>query len=81
MTISRKLGHWPWVLIGTVGIIAMAMVAINRGEQVNAVWLLTAGVSVYLIAYRYYSLFIARRVLVVDPDRITPAHGRTDGLD
>ena len=81
MTISRKLGHWPWVVIGTVGIIAMAMVAINRGEQVNAVWLLTAGVSVYLIAYRYYSRFIAKRVLGVDPERITPAHGQTDGLD
>ncbi|KKC24779.1 carbon starvation CstA family protein [Sphingomonas sp. SRS2] len=81
MTKSRTFGPWPWIAIGTLGVFAMAMVAINRGEQVNAVWLLAAGVSVYLIAYRFYGMFIARRVLAIDPDRITPAVGRCDGLD
>nr|WP_047165547.1 carbon starvation CstA family protein [Sphingomonas sp. Y57] len=76
-----KHSRWPWIAIGTLGLFGMAMVAIDRGEEVNAVWLLAAGVSVYLIAYRFYGLFVARRVLVVDPQRITPAIGRCDGLD
>ena len=57
------------------------MVALSRGERVNAIWLLIAAVSVYLIAYRFYARFIATRVLGIDPARPTPAHVHGDGLD
>ncbi|SUJ35598.1 Carbon starvation protein A [Sphingomonas paucimobilis] len=56
------------------------MVATVRGEPINALWIVAAAVSVYLIAYRYYALFIAR-VIGIDPSRPTPAIRRADGLD
>lgn len=47
----------------------------------NALWIVVAAVCVYLIAYRYYGLFIAKRVLAVDSSRMTPAVRHNDGLD
>ncbi|MEN2747998.1 carbon starvation CstA family protein [Sphingomonas sp. T9W2] len=52
-----------------------------RGEPVNALWIVVAALCVYAIAYRFYGLFIASRVLRVDPSRPTPAVRRDDGLD
>jgi carbon starvation protein len=63
------------------GAIAFAVVALNRGEPVNAVWLVVAAVSVYSIAYRFYSRFIANTVLELDAKRLTPAEKHNDGLD
>jgi carbon starvation protein len=74
--------HWSiWVLISLVGAVALGMVALNRGEAVNAVWLVIAAVCAYLIAFRFYSLFIANAVLQVDGTRATPAVRHNDGLD
>ncbi|MEH3147850.1 MAG: carbon starvation protein A [Methylobacterium frigidaeris] len=73
--------HGPWALVGALGAAALAVVATNRGESVNALWIVVAAVSVYLIAYRYYSLYIAGRVMKLDPDRATPAQRHNDGLD
>ncbi|HEX5276381.1 MAG TPA: carbon starvation CstA family protein [Fluviicoccus sp.] len=70
-----------WSLIALAGAGALAVLALNRGETVNAVWLMIAALSVYLIAYRYYSRFIANTVLQLDDSRVTPAHARNDGLD
>ncbi|WP_279635705.1 carbon starvation CstA family protein [Herbaspirillum rubrisubalbicans] len=53
----------------------------QRGESINAVWLVVASVYVYLIAYRFYSKFIAQRVLGLDGQRMTPAYKFNDGLD
>ena len=53
-------------------------VALSRGEPVNAVWLVIAAVCSYLVAYRYYSLFVARTVAGVDATRLTPAMRRND---
>ena len=58
-----------------------SLCALNRGETINAVWLVIAAVYVYLIAYRCYSLFIANKVLQLDPSRATPAVRHNDGLD
>lgn len=55
--------------------------ALSRGEQVNAVWLVLAAACVYSIAYRFYSLFIANKVFELDARRLTPAHRLADGLD
>ncbi|WP_237132633.1 carbon starvation CstA family protein [Pseudohongiella sp. O18] len=70
-----------WAFIAVFGSICLAVLALHRGETISALWLVCASISVYLIAYRYYSRFIANRVLLVDPTRPTPAHTMSDGLD
>src|SRR5215217_6271623 len=73
--------HGPWVLVGILGALAFAIIATARGEHVNALWIVVAAIAVYLIAYRYYSLYIARHVMRLDPSRPTPAVRHNDGLD
>jgi carbon starvation protein len=70
-----------WFALAVLGAAALAVVALTRGETINAVWLVVAAVCTYLIAYRFYSLYIARRVLRLDPTRPTPAVRHNDGLD
>ncbi len=79
---SNKYGqHALWVLVAIFGAVALGTIALNRGETVNALWIVVAAVSVYLIAYRYYSLFIAHTVVSLDANRPTPAVRHNDGLD
>src|SRR5260370_9170582 len=70
-----------WGVFAEIGGLAFAAVAVGRGESVNGVWLVTAALLVYFIAYRYYSRFIANRVLQLDDTRQTPALRHNDGLD
>ena len=70
-----------WAGVIGLGTIAFGVVALSRGESVNAAWLVIAAVCIYFIAYRFYALFIARKVLAVDPTRQTPAYRHNDGLD
>jgi carbon starvation protein len=70
-----------WGLVAIAGAIAFAMLALSRGEHVNALWLVIAAVSCYSIAYRFYSLFIAKKVFELDDRRLTPAVRLNDGLD
>ena len=76
--ISSQIG---WLVLALVGAFALGYVALNRGESINALWIIVAAVSVYLISYRYYSRFIADKVLGVDATRKTPAYKFNDGLD
>lgn len=68
-------------ILAILGAFSLGYIAINRGEAVNAAWILIAAICVYLIAYRLYGLFISNRVLGADPTRMTPAYRRNDGLD
>ncbi|MBK0000071.1 carbon starvation CstA family protein [Erwinia sp. S38] len=70
-----------WIAVAIVGACAFAMLALNRGEPVNALWLVVAAVACYSIAYRFYSLFIARNIFELDDRRMTPAERKNDGLD
>ena len=70
-----------WILIAIVGAISFGILALSRGEHVNAVWLVLAAVCIYSIAYRFYSLFIAQKVFELNDRRLTPAHRLKDGLD
>ena len=70
-----------WALVALLGALALGVVATSQGERINALWMVTAAVCVYLIAYRFYSRFIANRVMKLDGARPTPAHTHTDGLD
>ncbi|EEG09003.1 carbon starvation CstA family protein [Pseudogulbenkiania ferrooxidans] len=78
---QRLAGHLGWFLVALVGAFALGTVALHRGETINALWIVAAAVSVYLIAYRYYSRFIATKVMQLDPRRATPAVRLNDGLD
>jgi carbon starvation protein len=73
--------HLVWLLVALLGAFALAAIALGRGEAVSALWVVIAAVCVYLIAYRYYSLFLANTVLGLDGKRMTPAWRHNDGLD
>ena len=77
-SLGSKLG---WAALSLLGAGALAYVALRRGESINAVWVVAAAVCVYLIAYRFYSLYIATKVMGLDPGRQTPAYKYNDGLD
>src|SRR5687768_7260130 len=77
-SLTSKLG---WTVFATVGAVAFAVIALQRGEPIGAIWIVIATVCVYTIAYRFYSQFIASRVLRLDPTRMTPAYKFNDGLD
>ncbi|UWE18520.1 carbon starvation CstA family protein [Herbaspirillum huttiense] len=78
---NRLVSRLGWLAVALGGAGACAYVALQRGESINAVWLVVASVCVYLIAYRFYSKFIAERVLGLDGARMTPAFKFNDGLD
>ena len=73
--------HIPWLVLAVLGACALGVVALRRGEAINALWIVVASVAIYLVAYRYYSLFIATKVMQLDPRRATPAVLNNDGLD
>lgn len=70
-----------WGLIAALGAVGFGVIALSQGETINAVWLLVAAVSVYAIAYRFYSRFIVRKVFELDNNRKTPAETLNDGKD
>jgi len=70
-----------WAAVVALGAVSFAIVALSRGESVNAAWLVIAAVCTYFVAYRFYGLFIANKVLGVNAARQTPAHRHNDGLD
>ena len=70
-----------WVAVALAGAVAWAVLALSRGENVNAVWLIVAAVGSYAIAYRFYARWIAHRVLGVDDRRATPAERLDNDVD
>jgi carbon starvation protein len=78
---TRLTRHLAWFAVAALGACALGVVALRRGEPINALWIVVAAVAIYLVAYRYYSLFIANHVMQLDPTRATPAVVNNDGLD
>ncbi|MDQ0416110.1 carbon starvation protein [Croceifilum oryzae] len=70
-----------WMFISMLGAAGFAMIALYSGERVNSIWLLTAAVCTYAVAYRFYSRFLARKVFQLDDNRKTPAEIHNDGKD
>lgn len=70
-----------WAGVALLGTAALANVALARGESLNALWLITAAICVYLIGYRFYAAWIAANVLAVDATRATPAERLNNGRD
>ena len=76
--IFKQLG---WAALALAGAGSLGVIALQRGEAISAIWIVIAAVCVYLIAYRFYSKFIAEKVLELDAKRMTPANQFNDGLD
>src|SRR5436305_7691017 len=70
-----------WVTIAIIGMVALAVIALTRGEQINALWLVVAGLCTAAISYRFYSKWLATKVLVLNDQRATPAVVVDDGKD
>ncbi|MEO3843615.1 MULTISPECIES: carbon starvation CstA family protein [unclassified Streptomyces] len=70
-----------WTVVALVGAIGWTMLALSRGEEVSAAWMVAAALGSYAIGYRFYSKFIAYRVLKADKTRATPAERLDNGID
>jgi len=70
-----------WVAIAIVGAWCLGVVALRRGEPINAIWVVAASISIFAIGYRFYGKFIEHSVLRMDPGRAPPSVLRNDGLD
>src|SRR5512134_2934234 len=70
-----------WIVVALAGAAGWAVLALHRGETINAAWLVVAAIGTYLVAYRVYSRFLAYRVFGLDERRATPAERLTNGRD
>jgi carbon starvation protein len=80
-TKSRTRSIVIWTLVAIIGAVAWGVIALVRGEQISAAWLIAAAVGSYAIAYRFYARFITRKVLQVDDTRATPAERLDNDMD
>src|SRR5256712_11678807 len=78
---SKILQILIWGAVFLTGLLAVATIALHRGEQINAMWLVLAAVCSYALGYRFYSRFIAAKVLALDTLRATPAERLENGRD
>ncbi len=77
----KVLRIFLWIFTSLLGAFALATIAFHRGEEINAMWLVVAAVATYAVAYRFYSSFIAAKLLAIDPLRATPAERLDNGRD
>src|SRR3954453_3899274 len=78
MTLARRL---LWFVIAALAALAIGVIALRRGEAINALWLVTAAFCTYAIGVRFYSKFISVKVLLLDDTRATPAERLENGRD
>jgi len=78
MNIWKKL---LWIVVSVLGLMALGVLALSRGEQISALWIVAAGLCTFAISYRFYSKWLATKVLVLNDERATPAIAHEDGKD
>jgi carbon starvation protein len=78
---SKYLRWLLWIGVAAAGAAALATIALHRGEEINALWLIVAAGCTYALAYRFYSAFVSAKVLTLDGSRATPAERLDDGRD
>src|SRR5919109_3119803 len=78
MALWKKL---LWIAVTLLGLASLAVLALSRGEQISALWIVTAGFCAAAISYRFYSKWIAVKILVLNDERATPAVVKNDGKD
>lgn len=70
-----------WTMVVLAGVASLAVLALSRGEPVNALWMVVASVCVFMVAYRFHSAWLMAKVLTLDESRATPAEVKEDGKD
>jgi carbon starvation protein len=78
---KKALSTLGWSAVALLGAAAVAVIAVRRGEPINALWLVTAAACCYALGYRFYSRFIATKILALDRLRATPAERLENGRD
>src|SRR6195256_2910345 len=78
MSLWKKL---VWFAVAALGTGAMAVLALSRGEQISALWIIVAGMCALAISYRFYSKWLATKLLMLNDERATPAVVQNDGRD
>src|SRR5215468_6517560 len=78
---NRTLSILVWGIVSLLAAVAIAVVAVHRSEPINALWIVTAATCCYALGYRFYSKFIAAKILAVDALRATPAERLENGRD
>ncbi len=78
MSLWKKL---LWIAITLLGVASLAVLAFSRGEQISALWIIIAGMCAAAVSYRFYSKWLATKVLVLNDERATPAIVKNDGKD
>ena len=78
MSLWKKL---LWIAVTLLGLGSIAILAMSRGEQINALWIIVAGLCAFAISYRFYSKWLASKVLLLNDERATPALVQNDGKD
>jgi carbon starvation protein len=79
--LSRIVKVAVWIVVAVTGGVALATIALHRGEPISATWFVVAAACFYAVAYRFYSAFIAAKLLALDNTRATPAERHDDGRD
>jgi len=77
----KPLSLLLWIAISALGAGSVAFSAFHKGETINALWIVVAGLCSFAVAYRFYSKWLITKVLVLDSQRATPAHTKQDGKD
>ena len=70
-----------WIAVTLLGLGSIAILAMSRGEHINALWIVVAGLCAFAISYRFYSKWLASKVLSLNDQRATPALVQNDGKD
>ena len=78
---KKSLATLLWLVAALLGAFAYATLALHRGEHLNSAYILTAGLCTYAVGYRFYSKWIAARVLTLNDRRATPCEVHDDGKD
>jgi carbon starvation protein len=78
---GSRLGWLGWLVVGLAGAAGWGVLALHRGETISAAWLVIAAVGTYLVAFRFYSRFLAGRVFELNDRRATPAERLANGRD
>src|SRR5207244_3686807 len=78
---KKVISTFVWIVIALVGAGALAAIALQRNERISATWFVVAAACFYLVAYRFYSAFLATKLAALDDSRATPAERIDDGRD
>src|SRR5882762_10245876 len=81
---TRTVSLWKkllWIAVTLLGLGSIAILAMSRGERINALWIIVAGLCAFAVSYRFYSKWLASKVLLLNDERATPALVQNDGKD